>query len=102
MGIVVGSVVDGVQSRVSFQIGTGVTLSCGFLAAVSSPTFRRRSHVADLLRAAGGRGSSGRSGCWCARLRWRPLLLSLNHDAPDVYGESSALSPGGFGHVTNR
>jgi zinc transporter ZupT len=66
MGIIVGSVVDGVPESaiLGIQVGTGFTISLGFVAPCSSRTPRRR--LRPLLtwrRADGARKSSAGSGC---------------------------------------
>jgi hypothetical protein len=64
MGIVVGSVVDGVPESIIFgiQIGTGATISAGFLAAVFvSNVPQAIAPSADLAASGWGRGGSGHS-----------------------------------------
>jgi hypothetical protein len=80
MGIVVGSVVDGVPESVIFgiQILTGVAISAGFLAAVFVSNIPQAiAPSADLAASGWGRGGSGRSGCWsCSPAGWRRPLGS--------------------------
>jgi hypothetical protein len=85
MGIVVGSVVDGVPESIIFgiQIGTGATISAGFLAAVFvSNVPQAIAPSADLAASGWGRGGSGHSvgvmearvtqaGCGCSTLASR-------------------------------
>jgi ZIP family zinc transporter len=80
MGIVVGSVVDGVPESIIFgiQIGTGVAISAGFLAAVFVSNIPQAiAPSADLAASGWGRGGWGRSGCWsCWPAGWRLRLGS--------------------------
>ena len=83
MGIVVGSVVDGVPESLIFgiQIGTGAAISLSFLAAVFVSNIPQAiAPSADLVKAgwkAGRSRCSGRRSCWPAAsprrsATWRP------------------------------
>ena len=93
MGIVVGSVVDGVPESAIFgiQIGTGVTISMGFLVAVFVSNIPQAiTPSADLFATAGAREGSGRSGCWsCSPVGWRPLLATWR---PTKHRTSTAIA----------
>lgn len=83
MGIIVGSVVDGVPESaiLGIQVGIGMTISLGFVAAVSSRISRRQLLPRPTSRQAdGARDGSASSGCsWSSpaesprpSVSWRP------------------------------
>jgi zinc transporter, ZIP family len=102
MGIVVGSVVDGVPESLIFgiQIGTGVTISIGFLVAV---------FVSNIPQAIAPSADLFASG-WSARrlgILWALVVLAcgvaaalgylVTDEAPDAYGDrAAALAAGGL------
>jgi ZIP family zinc transporter len=102
MGIVVGSVVDGVPESLIFgiQIGTGVTISTGFLVAV---------FVSNIPQAIAPSADLFASG-WSARrlgMLWLLVVLAcgiaaalgylVTNTAPDAYGDrAAALAAGGL------
>ena len=102
MGIVVGSVVDGVPESLSFgvQLATGLPVSASFLAAVWCRTSPRPSpHRPTWRPQAGACGVSGGSGCWS----WSPATLAaalgflLAEHSSAVTGEGiAAFTAGGL------
>ena len=102
MGIVVGSVVDGVPESAIFgiQIGTGVTISVGFLAAVFVSNIPQAiAPSADLF--AGGWGPRKLGTLWLMVVLACGVAAALGYlatnEAPDVYGDrAAALAAGGL------
>jgi ZIP family zinc transporter len=87
MGIVVGSVVDGVTrvQDLGIQVGTGLTISLGFVWRCSSRTSRRRSRRRPISReAAGARGPLGQH--WFLAVLACGVAAALGFLATDVSG----------------
>jgi ZIP family zinc transporter len=102
MGIVVGSVVDGVPESAIFgiQIGTGVTISMGFLVAVFVSNIPQAiAPSADLF--ANGWSPRRLGTLWLLVVLACGVAAALGYlatnEAPDVYGDrAAALAAGGL------
>jgi hypothetical protein len=73
MGIIVGSVVDGVPESaiLGIQVGIGATISLSFVAAVFISNIPRQLRPRLIWRQAdGARDGSGSCGCWSAMAAW--------------------------------
>src|SRR5215211_6150858 len=99
MGIVVGSIVDGVPESLilGIQVGTGVTISLGFVAAVFIPQAVAPS--ADLAAAGWGPGRLGK--LWFAVVLACGIAALLGYLATDISGDAlgdraAALAAGGL------
>jgi zinc transporter, ZIP family len=102
MGIVVGSVVDGVPESLilGIQVGTGVTISLGFVAAVFISNIPQAvAPSADLVAAGWGAGRLGR--LWFTVVLACGIAALLGYLATDLSGaaqgdRAAALAAGGL------
>jgi ZIP family zinc transporter len=102
MGIVVGSVVDGVPESLilGIQVGTGVTISLGFVAAVFISNIPQAvAPSADLVAAGWGPGRLGR--LWFTVVLACGIAALLGYLATDISGaaqgdRAAALAAGGL------
>jgi zinc transporter, ZIP family len=86
MGIVVGSVVEGVTrvQDLGIQVGTGLTISLGFVWRCSSRTSRRRSRRRPISRKRLGSGRLGQ--LWFLAVLACGVAAALGFLATDVSG----------------
>jgi zinc transporter, ZIP family len=102
MGIVVGSVVDGVPESLilGIQVGTGVTISLGFVAAVFISNIPQAvAPSADLVASGWGPGRLGR--LWFTVVLACGIAALLGYLATDISGaaqgdRAAALAAGGL------
>ena len=102
MGIVVGSVVDGVPESLilGIQVGTGVTISLGFVAAVFISNIPQAvAPSADLVAGRGGPRRQGR--LWFTVVLACGIAALLGYLATDISGaaqgdRAAALAAGGL------
>src|SRR5215213_6882498 len=102
MGIVVGSIVDGVPESLilGIQVGTGVTISLGFVAAVFISNIPQAvAPSADLAAAGWGPGRLGK--LWFAVVLACGIAALLGYLATDISGDAlgdraAALAAGGL------